>query len=53
MSFSSTTYAPISLTLHARIDAAVLTLVLVSPWLFGFTQHRGGDLPRFFGPRLT
>lgn len=52
MSSGSTTYAPISLALHARIDAAVLTLVLVSPWLFGFTQHRGATIMAvcaFFG----
>jgi len=39
-----TRYAPISLALHAKIDVAVLSFVLVSPWLFGFTQHRGATI---------
>ena len=37
-------YAPISLALHAKIDLAVLTFVLVSPWLFGFTEHKGATI---------
>lgn len=48
----ATTYAPIPLALHARLDVAVLTLVLVSPWLFGFSQHRGATIMAvcaFFG----
>lgn len=37
-------YAPISLALHARVDVGVLTFVLVSPWLFGFSHHGGATL---------
>jgi thiamine transporter ThiT len=47
-----TRYAPIPLALHAKIDVAVLSFVLVSPWVFGFTQHRGATIMAvcaFFG----
>jgi hypothetical protein len=37
-------HAPISLALHARIDVGVLVFVLVSPWLFGFSQHGGATI---------
>lgn len=40
----SSSHAPLSLATHARIDAAVLTFVLVSPWLFGFSAHRGATI---------
>jgi hypothetical protein len=40
----SSRHAPLSLATHARIDAAVLTCVLVSPWLFGFSAHRGATI---------
>ena len=39
-----TRYAPISLALHARMDVLVLSFVLVSPWLFGFSHHRGATI---------
>ena len=36
-----TGYAPIPLRTHARVDVAVLSFVLVSPWLLGYSQHGG------------
>lgn len=32
-------YAPISLNAHAALDAALLSLLLVSPWLYGYAYH--------------
>jgi hypothetical protein len=37
-------HGPLSLAIHARIDAAVLSFVLVSPWLLGYAQHRGATI---------
>lgn len=37
-------HAPISLALHARLDVAVLGVVLVSPWLFGYSHHGGATI---------
>ncbi|MFM8992129.1 MAG: hypothetical protein ACKOUS_21565 [Alphaproteobacteria bacterium] len=37
-------FAPIPLRVHAAIDAAVLGFVLVSPWLLGFSHHRGATI---------
>jgi hypothetical protein len=39
-----TGYAPIPLRTHAAIDVAVLCVVLVSPWLLGYAQHRGATI---------
>ena len=36
-----TPYAPISLKAHAILDAALLGLMLIAPWLFGYAQHTG------------
>ena len=36
-----TRHAPISLQTHAILDAALLGLMLIAPWLFGYTQHAG------------
>ena len=38
---ASTGYAPIPLRTHARVDIAVLSFVLVSLWLLGYSQHGG------------
>jgi hypothetical protein len=37
-------HGPLSLAIHARIDAAILTAVLVSPWLLGYAQHKGATI---------
>jgi len=37
-------FTPIPLRTHAAIDVAVLAFVLVSPWLHGYSQHRGATI---------
>jgi len=32
-------YAPISLNAHAFLDAFLMGLLLVSPWVYGYTQY--------------
>lgn len=32
-------YAPISLNAHALLDGLLLGLMLVAPWLYGYTQY--------------
>lgn len=41
---SPTRYAPISLPVHATLDVVLLGVLFVSPWAFGFTQHRGATM---------
>jgi hypothetical protein len=38
---AATAYGPIELRTHAAIDVAALVFVLVSPWLLGYSEHRG------------
>lgn len=37
----SASYAPISLRTHAILDAVLLGLILIAPWLLGYTHHVG------------
>lgn len=39
-----TRYAPVSLSTHAWLDVVLLGILFVSPWLFGYSQHRGATL---------
>ena len=41
---SPTRYAPISLQLHAALDVILLGILFVSPWVFGFSEHKGATM---------
>lgn len=37
---SPTRYAPVSLQLHAALDVILLGILFISPWVFGYSQHK-------------